>query len=1024
MENKDSKAPPTGIDRFSAIFEQSPLSIQIFSPEGFTIRVNKAWEILWGVTADQISGYNILEDPQLIEKGIMPFIKRGFAGEVVRIPPVLYDPEETIPDLTKNEEPQRWTKAVIFPLTDAEGNLREVGLIHEDITGFKKIEEETSRLTRQIETQRKYLQELVANVPGVVWEAWGEPDEKNQRIDFVSYYVEQMLGYTVEEWLSTPNFWLTIVHEDDKEKAAADALATFKSGEHGINRFRWIARNGKAIWVESHSTVICDEQGNPVGMRGVTMDISERKLKDFAERFLYEAGTVLSSSLDYQTTLAMVARLAVPYFADWCAVDMLGEDGLAHRLAVAHSDPDKVAWAEELYQKYPPDPNLPRGLYNVIRTGASEFYPEIPDELLVASAIDEDHLQLMREIGFRSAMLVPLKVRDKVLGVITFVNSDSRNHTEADLKLAENLANRAALAVDNARLFRAEQLSRQAAEKNSDLLRRLQTISTSLSQALIPKEVTTAVIEQGLNSLGASAGVVVLINEQKNELKVAAAIGYPDDIVERWKGIDLNQNVPLVVSVRKRMPVFIESVEEHLEQYPTLKSAILETGNKALISFPLLIEGKILGALGFSFSGPQKFSEDDRAFLQSLAQQCAQALERARLYENEQKLRAEAEAANRIKDEFLATVSHELRTPLNAIVGWSGMLASNQLDSKSAAKAIETIERNAKSQTQIIEDLLDVSRIITGKIHLENSLINLDSLVLSAVDSVRPTAETKGINVQTEIESDDIRILGDAERLKQILWNLLTNAVKFTPKGGCVEVKLARIESTVKITVKDDGQGISPQFLPLVFDRFRQADGTTTRAHGGLGLGLSIVRYLVEMHGGSVEAESEGAGKGSVFTINLPVAAAIQKSTGARVEDGNGSDPEATAGLLKDLRILVVDDEKDSLLLLKTIIESCGGEAKAVSSAAEAFEELVNFDPHILISDIGMPVEDGYTLIKKIRSLSSGKAGIPAIALTAYAGREDQTQALDAGFQMHIAKPVAYSDLIAAIESLAGLNNI
>ena len=1021
MEGKEIKTQTTGIDRFSAIFEQSPLSVQIFSPDGHTIRVNNAWEKLWGATLEQMSGYNILEDGQLVEKGIMPLIERAFAGEVVQFPPVFYDPDVTIPDLTKNKEPQRWTKAVMYPLKDADGNIQEVVLIHEDITELKKIEDESQRLTAQIENQRKYLQELVSNVPGVVWEAWGKPDVKNQRIDFVSYYVEQMLGYTVEEWLSTPNFWLTIVHEDDKQKAAADALATFKSRKNGINRFRWVAKDGKVIWVESQSTVICDEQGNPVGMRGVTMDISARKQKEIAERFLFEAGTALSSSLDYETTLATVARLAVPHFADWCAVYMRGEDGLAHRLAVTHSDPDKVAWAEEVYQKYPPDPNLPRGLYNVIRSGESEFYPEIPDDLLVESAVDEEHLRLMREIGFKSAMLVPLKVREKVLGVITFVNSDSRNHTEADLALAENLANRAALAVDNARLFRAEQLSRQTAEKNSDLLRRLQTISTSLSHALIPKEVAVAVIEQGLNSLGAYGGVVVLLNEQKNELKVAAAIGYPDEIVENWKHFDLSRNVPLAISVREKMPIFIESFQDYADKYPALVPAVTTTGSNALISFPLLIEGKILGALGFSFSVPQKFSDDDRAFLESLAQQCAQALERARLYENEQKLRAEAETANRIKDEFLATVSHELRTPLNAIVGWSSMLVSNRLDSKSAAKAIETIERNARSQTQIIEDLLDVSRIITGKIHLENSLVNLDSLVASAVDSVRPTAETKGINVLIEIESEDIRILGDAERLKQILWNLLTNAVKFTPKGGNVSVKLGRIESSVQITLKDDGQGIEPEFLPFIFDRFRQADGTTTRAHGGLGLGLSIVRYLVEMHGGNIQAESEGAGKGSVFIINLPVAAALERSAEAHHEDGNGLETESNTALLKGLRILVVDDEKDSLLLLKTIIESCGGEAKAVSSAAEALEAVDDFNPHVLISDIGMPVEDGYTLIKKIRALPDGKAGIPAIALTAYAGQADQTRALESGFQMHIAKPVAYSDLIAAIESVAGL---
>ncbi|CAN5461408.1 hypothetical protein BH10ACI1_BH10ACI1_23190 [soil metagenome] len=1020
MENKEGIAPPTGIDRFSAIFDQSPLSIQIFSPEGLTIRVNKAWEKLWGVTAKQILGYNILEDRQLVEKGIMPYIERAFAGEICEIPPILYDPEETIPDLTENEEPQRWTKAIIYPLKDNEGNLREVVLIHEDITGFKKIESDTLRLTRQIEAQKKYLQILVSNVPGVVWEAWGEPDEENQRINFVSDYVETMLGYSVEEWLSTPNFWLTIVPEEDKEKATANAVATFKSGMPGANRFRWLKKDGEAIWVESQSTVICDEQGNPVGMRGVTMDITERKQKEIAQKFLYEAGTALSSSLDYETTLATVARLAVPHFADWCAVDMLGDDGKVHRLAVAHIDPAKVKWAEEIYAKYPPDPSLASGLYNVIRTGKSEFYPEIPDELLVQSAIDEEHLHLLREIGFKSAMLVPLKVREKVSGVITFVNSESRNHTEADLALAEDLANRAALAVDNAKLFRAEQIIRQSAEKTSDLLKRLQAVSDSLSMALLPKDVAVAVIEQGIISIEAFAGAVVLLGEQKDELQVVAAIGYPNEITDRWQHFGLNLNVPLAHCIREKTPVLLESISSYNKQYPTLEATSELTGTKALAALPLIVEGKTIGALGFSFPSPQSFNIDDRAFLQSLAQQCAQALERARLFENEQKLRAEAEAVNRIKDEFLATVSHELRTPLNAIVGWSSMLVSNRLDPLSAAKAIESIERNAKSQTQIIEDLLDVSRIITGKIQLENSQVNLDSLIAFVVDSVRPTAETKRIALQTDIESEEIHILGDAERLKQVLWNLLTNAIKFTPKDGKVEVGLTRIESSVQITIKDNGQGINPQFLPFVFERFRQEDGTTTRNHGGLGLGLSIVRYLVEMHGGKVHAESDGEGKGSTFKVIFPIAA-VKKY---EMEQANEPDSEIkTGGTLKGLRILVVDDEKDSLSLLKAIIESCGGEARAVSSAAAALEVVGDFDPHVLISDIGMPVEDGYTLIKKLRAMPTSKAGIPVIALTAYARQEDRMRALQAGFQMHLAKPVEYAELISAIESVAGMKN-
>jgi PAS domain S-box-containing protein len=1010
----------TEIDRFSAIFEQSPLSIQIFSPDGKTIRVNKAWEKLWGVRAEQILGYNILEDRQLVERGIMPFIESAFAGESVHIPPIFYDPEETIPDLSKNKEPQKWTKAVMYPLKDADGTIREIVLIHEDITELKKIEQETRHLTAQIETQRKYLQDLVSNVPGVVWEAWGEPDEKSQRINFVSDYVEKMLGYSVEEWLSTPNFWLTIVYDEDKEKAASESLAIFKSGAQGINRFRWVAKDGRVLWVEAQTTVICDEQGNPVGMRGVTMDITGRKQKEQAERFLFEAGTALSSSLDYETTLATVAHLAVPHFADWCAVDMLGGDGLAHRLAVAHIDPEKIVWAEEIYQKYPPDPNLPHGLYNVIRTGESEFYPEISDELLVEGAVDEEHLRLMREIGFRSAMLVPLKVRDKVLGVITFVNTDLRHHTEADLQLAKDLAGRAALAVDNARLFRAEQLTREAAEKTSDFLRRLQSISISLSQTLIPKEAATVVIEQGINSLGASAGVVVLVTERKDELEIAAALGYPAEIIEKWRHFDLNQNLPINNSIREKMPVFIESFEKYKELYPHLASSQSYTGNQALTSVPLIIEGKTLGALGFSFASSRNFSEDDRAFLYSLAQQCVQALERTRLYENEQNLRSEAETASRIKDEFLATVSHELRTPLNAIVGWSSMLAGNQLDPKAAVKAVETIERNAKSQSQIIEDLLDVSRIITGKIHLENSVVDIASIVSAAIDSVRPAMQAKGISITTGIEPGDAHILGDTERLKQILWNLLSNAAKFTPKGGTVGVRLERIESSAQITVTDSGQGIEPEFLPFVFDRFRQADGTTTRKHSGLGLGLSIVRYLVEMHGGSVRAESEGAGKGAVFILRFPIAS-VKKNANEEnaAPDADGKD----GNLLKGLRILVVDDEKDSLALLKAITENAGALVKAVSSSAEAVEAAADFKPDVLISDIGMPVEDGYTLIKKIRQMTEPEiAAVPAIALTAYARQEDRERALSSGFQMHIAKPVGYMELIEAIKKVTGLD--
>ena len=537
-KNKD-KTQLTSQDRFSALFEQSPLSIQMFSSDGKTIQVNRAWEELWGVTLEQIKGYNILKDRQLVEKGVMPYIERAFAGEVVQVPMILYDPDETIPDITINKEPQRWTKAIIYPLKDASGNVLEVILIHEDITEHKKIERESQRLTQQLEDQRKYLQELVSSVPGVVWEAWGEPGEANQRIDFVSDYVTEMLGYTVEEWLSTPNFWLKIVHEEDKEKAAAVAAEHFSKGKKGTNRFRWVAKDGTIVWVESQSMVICDEQGNPIGMRGVTMDITERKKKEDAERFLFEAGIALSSSLEYEKTLATVAELAVSHFADWCTVDMPGADGLLHRLTVTHINPKMVEWAEEIHSKYPPAPETPVGIYNVLRTGESEFYPKISDEILIKSAQSEEHLKMLREVGLKSAMIIPLKVRNRILGVITFVNSESPNHTTEDLALAEDLANRAALAVDNAKLFRAEQAVRKAVQKNSDFLNRLQAVSSSLSRALTPKEVAEAVIQQGINSIQAHAGIVVLTDDENNELNAIGSVGFADEIIEKWQRFDL-----------------------------------------------------------------------------------------------------------------------------------------------------------------------------------------------------------------------------------------------------------------------------------------------------------------------------------------------------------------------------------------------------------------------------------------------------------------------------------------------------
>ena len=375
-----------------------------------------------------------------------------------------------------------------------------------------------------------------------------------------------------------------------------------------------------------------------------------------------------------------------------------------------------------------------------------------------------------------------------------------------------------------------------------------------------------------------------------------------------------------------------------------------------------------------------------------------------------------------MKDEFLATLSHELRTPLNAMLGWAQVLRLGKLDSQSAARALETIERNARAQAQLIADLLDVSRIITGKLRLELQPVELPRIIEATLDSVRPGADAKGVHLDVSLDRLTSPVLGDADRLQQVIWNLLSNAIKFTPQGGKVSVHLRQTGGSAEIRVEDTGAGIRPDFLPYVFDRFRQADGALTRTHGGLGLGLSIVRHLVELHGGSVAVASEGEGKGALFTVRLPVRQTVTEDA-ASLDDTMELQARVwdVQGLLAGVRVLVVEDEEDTRELLVTALEQCGARVTAVSSAAEALANLDRSPPDVLVSDLGMPDEDGFSLIRKVRAREAGQGGgVPAAALTAYARTEDRVRALTSGFQKHLPKPIDPSDLIAAVAALAG----
>lgn len=458
---------------------------------------------------------------------------------------------------------------------------------------------------------------------------------------------------------------------------------------------------------------------------------------------------------------------------------------------------------------------------------------------------------------------------------------------------------------------------------------------------------------------------------------------------------------------------------------------------KSYLAVPVISRsGEIYGGLFFGDPGEGVFTERCSRIIEGLASQAAVAMDNARLYEAAQRARTEAEnaaaenerlylqaqEASQLKEEFLATVSHELRNPLNAILGWSRMLRSQRVPAEDIPKALETIERNAQTQTQLIDDLLDVSRIITGKLRMDVRPADPNLFIEAAIEAVKPAAEAKGVRLQKIMDTSSVSVPGDPIRLQQVVWNLLSNAIKFSDRGCHVQVRLERVHSHVEIVVSDSGQGIAPEFLPHVFDRFRQADQRTTRQHGGMGLGLAIVKTLVELHGGSVAAASPGPGQGATFTVRLPVVPVYQiDSSGGRVHpSARELLPNAEFGdRLDGLVMLIVDDEPDTRELLKTGLENCGARVMVATSCSEALEVIETRVPDVLISDIGMPGEDGYDLIRRLRSLPPERGGqIPAVALTAYARVEDRLRALRSGYQMHVPKPVELAELVAVADSL------
>ncbi|BAY64912.1 two-component hybrid sensor and regulator [Calothrix brevissima NIES-22] len=469
---------------------------------------------------------------------------------------------------------------------------------------------------------------------------------------------------------------------------------------------------------------------------------------------------------------------------------------------------------------------------------------------------------------------------------------------------------------------------------------------------------------------------------------------------------------------------------DNVQQSTDPKTALIRSiGITAYYSYPLISQGELLGTLSFGSCTRTRFTENQKGMMQAVCDQIAIAMERARLISSLQQQTEQLQEANRMKDEFLAILSHELRSPLNAILGWAQLLRSRNLSEAQASKGLETIERNARIQTQLIEDLLDISRMIRGKLRLNVATCNLISIINSALETVHLAAQVKEIEMQFHLpdHNSDFLVSGDAERLQQIIWNLLSNAIKFTSPRGKIEIRLAKtvekfkgnLTSYAQIQVIDTGIGISSEFLPYVFDRFRQADSSSTRKHGGLGLGLAIVRHLVELHGGTVQVDSPGEEQGSTFTVNLPLLSPTQTNI-PQVPQEEDSAPVLLPSLL-GTRVLVVDDEDDSRDFIATVLQQAQAEVQAAPSVQEALEIIQQWKPDVIVSDIGMPIEDGYSFIRKVRSLPPEQGGdIPAAALTAYARAEDRMRAIQEGYQLHLPKPIEPAELATVVASLVG----
>jgi PAS domain S-box-containing protein len=781
----------------------------------------------------------------------------------------------------------------------------------------------------------------------------------------------ELLGYRSEEYIG---HHISEFHAD--ERVIADILQRLSRGDTLCNYEARLRRKDGAIRHVLINSNVLWRDGQFVHTRCFTRDITERKVEErrlVAEHAVSRVLAVATSLKD--TTARILEAICQTTGWEWAALWSVDPvEDVLRCVDVWHSPEATVETFEELSRNmtFSAGMGLPGRVWETARPAWIEDVSE-----------DQNfpRCEAASQGGLHGGAAFPVICGERVLAVMEFFCRRIKEPDEPVLAIMSAVGTLIGQFMDRRR---ADQLLRESEARNAAILKAALDCLISMDSRGRVMEWNPAAEETFGYSRAEAVG-----------REMAELIIPPQFREQHRNGLAHFLNTGEGPILGKRLE--ITAVRKDGEEFP--------------------VE---LAVTAIDCEGPAMFT----GHLRDITDRKKTEEERRRLLESERQARQQAETANRMKDEFLSIVSHELRTPLNAILGWSQILGGgNKVDEADLTEGMQVIERNARVQTQIIEDILDMSRIISGKVRLDVQRADLPSVIDGAIESMQPAADAKGIRVQKVLDPLAGPVSGDPARLQQVVWNLISNAIKFTPKGGRVRITLERVNSHVEISVSDNGEGIKPEFLPHVFERFRQAENATTRRHGGLGLGLSIVKQLVELHGGTVQAKSPGDGQGATFRVALPFLPLHAEEEGnlrqhPRAENAATGDCKPS---LKGVKVLVVDDEPDARNLLRRLLEQCEAEVTMGESVEEAIRLIGKFKPDVLVSDIGMPLRDGYDLIRQVRSLPLDRGGkTPAIALTAFARSEDRTRAMLAGFDVHVAKPVEPTELCAVVARLAG----